>query len=169
MATEINDAPADKEPASKWSPQVIAAILSLVGAVLVAFIGILPQLRSRDAATIGKLEQQVSQLKLNLVGDSKQPPPEAPKPLQITGTVMDSSGKRPLGWAEVFLVPQDKPKHIGTTGPDGSFKFPDVPSNQRYRIVVRDSASGKMTVGDIDEDGNVTKLAGAIVTYRVEK
>lgn len=175
MATELNDAPADtadkgadKDAAPKWSPQIIVAIVSVIGGVLGAFIGILPQLRSHDANTIGRLEQQVSQLKLNLRGDPKEsPPPQTPK-LQITGTVMDASGKRPLGWAEVFLVPQDKPKHIGTTGPDGSFRFPDVP-NQRYRIVVRDSVSGKMTVGDMDEDGHVTKLAGAIVTYRVEK
>ena len=168
MATEINDTGADKDAAPKWSPQIIIAIVSVIGGVLVAFIGVLPQLRSQDATTIGKLEQQVSQLKLSLVGESKTPPPP-PRPLQITGTVMDSSGARPLGWAEVFLVPQDKPKHIGTTGPDGSFTFPDVPSNQRYRIVVRDSATGKMTVGDIDEDGRVAKLAGVIVNYRVDK
>ena len=168
MAARIEETQPDKVAAPrKKTLQILTIVVPAVAGVLGTFITVLPQLRNKDVA-IGDLQEQVSQLKSNLVTDSKgKPPAEASRRLQITGTVTDSSGK-PVSWAEVYLVPQNKPKLIGHTEADGSFRFPDMP-DQRYRIVVRDADSGKMNVGDIDEDMRVTNLKWAMVRYHVEK
>ena len=176
MAAQIKEAHPGGGVAAKRKPQIATALLSVVGTVLVAFIGVLPQLRNQDVATITELQQQLAQLKLqsNLGSGSKdKTPAQTPKGLRITGTITDLSGARPLSGAEVFLVPQSKPKHIGQTGADGSFRFPDLPPDRTYRIVVRDSNSGNITLGEIDEDNTEAQLKGAVtratVRYRVEK
>ncbi len=170
MAAQIEDAQPDKGAAPKRTLQIITVLIPAIAGVLGTFITVLPQLRDKDVA-IGDLKEQVSALKSHLVADSKgKPPAEATKRLKITGTVVDSSGK-PLSWAEVLVTPQSTPKLIGNTQADGSFSFPDMP-DQRYRIVVRDSINGRISVGDLDVDRSETRLAGAIgavVKYQVEK
>lgn len=170
MAAQLEDAHPDKGVSSKRTLQIITVLVPAIAGVLGTFITVLPQLRSKDVA-IGDLRQEVMQLKSNLVPDLKaSTPAEAPRRLNIKGMLLDSSGQRPLGGVEVFLVPQNKPKLIGQTEPDGSFRFPDMP-DQRYRIGVRD-ASGKITLGEMDEDNRQTTLTGAIpaiVRYHVEK
>ena len=169
MAAQLENAKSDKEAASKRTLQLVAVLAPAIAGVLGTFITVLPQLRDKDAA-IGKLTEQLSQSRLqnSLVSDSQgKAAADAVRHLNITGTVLDSSGK-PLGGAEVLLVPQNKPKHIGYTKADGSFKFPEMP-DQRYRIVVRDAASGNVNVGDMDEDADYTDLKWATVRYSVGK
>ena len=170
MAARIKDADPGGAAASKRTPQLATALISSVGAVLVTFIGVLPQLRSKDVA-IGDLQQQVSQLKLsqsNLSGDGKDRTPAEPKKLLISGTVLDLSGKRPLGSTDVYLIPLSNPKLMATTDDAGGFRFRGIP-DQRYWIVVRDSNSGSSSAGFIDEDNSEARFKGATVRYRVEK
>lgn len=170
MAAHVEDAHPGGDAPLRKTPQVITALVSVVGTVLVAFIGVLPQLRNKDV-TIGDLQQQVTQLKLqnNLVGDSKDKgPAAAAKRLLISGTVMDLTGKRPLGGTDVYLIPLSNPKLMATTDEAGGFKFKDIP-DQRYWIVVRDSGSGSSSAGFIDEDNSEARFKGAVIKYRVEK
>lgn len=175
MAAQLEDAHPDRGAASRRTLQLITVLAPAVAGVLGTIITVIPQLRSKDAA-IGNLLQKVERLEQrniqnNLVSDSQgRAAADAARRLNIRGMLLDSSGRRPLGGMEVFLVPQNKPKLIGQTEPDGSFRFPDMP-DQRYRIGVRDAA-GKITLGEMDEDNRQTTLTGAIpaiVKYQVEK
>ena len=168
MAAQLEDVQPDKGAASKRTLQIITVLVPAIAGILGTFITVLPQLRNKDAA-IGNLEQQVMALKSNLVPDSKgKAAADAAKRLNIMGMITDATGK-PMGGAEVLLVPQNKPKHIGYTGKDGTFRFPDMP-DERYRIVVREANSRNVNVGNMDEDLSEIPLEGAAkITYRFEK
>lgn len=173
MSTQIEDAPSRGDAASGRTQQVFTATVSVLGTVLVAFISILPQLRDKNVR-IEDLQTKVAQLQQQqqqavAVGDSRdKPPPATDKKLLISGTVVDLSGRLPLASADVYLIPLSNPKLMATTDEAGRFRFKDMP-DQRYWIVVRDSASGSSSAGFIDEDNSEARFKGAIVRYRVEK
>jgi hypothetical protein len=172
MEAQIEDAHPGRDSAATQgrTPQIAIALLSVIGTVVVAFIGVLPQLRNKDV-TIGDLQKEVAQLKTqaNLFDDSKGREAAAPaKRLFISGNVMDLTGNRPLGSTDVYLIPLNSPKLIAKTNADGSFIFRDMP-DERYWIVVRDSATGTSSAGLIDEDNSEARFSGALIKYHVEK
>jgi len=170
MAAQIEEVPPRGDALHKKAPQITTALVSVVGTVLVAFIGVLPQLRNKDV-TIDELQQQVAQLRQQngAVGDAKAKAPAATdKRLLISGTVLDLKGRSPLSATDVYLIPLSNPKLMATTDETGGFKFKDIP-DQRYWIVVRDSGSGSSSAGFIDEDNSEARFKGAVIKYRVEK
>ena len=170
MAAQIKDAHPSGDALHKKAPQITTALVSVVGTVLVAFIGVLPQLRNKDVI-IDELQGQVARLTLqtNPVGAPNGKAPAATdKRLLISGTVLDLKGRHPLSATDVYLIPLSNPKLMATTDETGGFKFKDIP-DQRYWIVVRDSGSGSSSAGFIDEDNSEARFKGAVIKYRVEK
>ena len=168
MVAQAKDAHPRRHPAPKRKQQMAAALISAAVTITVTFIGVLPKLWNKDSK-IDDLEQQVAQLKqqAGAAGDSKEKGPAA-KRLLIGGMVLDLTGKRPLGRAEVYLIPLSNPKLMAKTDDTGGFKFKEIP-DQPYWIVVRDPKRGSSSAGFIDEDNNEATFEGAVVKYRVER
>ncbi len=155
------------------SPKLLlsTALITAVATIGAAFLGVVPQLRSKDVGQIEALQQQVEQLKqqANVISSSGGNSSTATvKTLVINGTVLDPTAGRPLTGAQVYLVPLSNPKLMALTSNDGEFRFKGIP-DQRYWIVVRDSDRGNSSAGFIDEDNSEVKFSGALIKYKVEK
>jgi Carboxypeptidase regulatory-like domain len=161
MVAQVNDTNSRRRRAVS-KKDIATVLISAVVTVTLGLFKVLPQLWDRDSQIKG-LEVQVEKLtrQASAATDSKEKEPATPK-RQFTGTVLDSSGK-PLGHAEVYLIPTGSQLTV-TTGDDGKFAFKDIP-DQPYKIVVREPKNGA-AFGLIQEgDKNPDTLGWATVEY----
>ena len=70
---------------------IITALITAVTTILVAFVGIFPQVRGGDREEIKKLQDNVNQLTQRLVVvDPREDPSAAQKKMSVSGTVYTS-------------------------------------------------------------------------------
>lgn len=168
MVAQAKEARPRKQP-SQRRKHVTNSVVSLVGGVLVAFVGVLPQLHSKNS-TIEELTQKVERLGNQAsaaVVPADKEPANAPQRLNVDVKALDSKTNKPLGWKEVFLVPSsNNPMYIGQTDGDGKYTFADVP-DQQYWLVVRDAASGSSVRGLIYKHQTETRLDATLIRYKI--
>src|ERR1041385_3790089 len=132
-----------RKQTSQRRKHVTNSVISLVGGVLVAFVGVLPQLHSKNS-TIEELTQKVERLgsQASAAVPADKESANASQRLNVDVKALDSKTNKPLGWKEVFLVPSsNNPMYLGQTDGDGKYTFVDVP-DQQYWLVVRDAGNG---------------------------
>lgn len=171
MSVQPDSIRTDSQPTQNPKLLIITALISMVTTIGAAFLGVVPQMRDKHVSEISDLQQQLKVLRdqaIVLTGGGGHNAAPAKK-LLIGGTVMDSRMNRPLGQAEVYLIPMNKnPKLISKTNDSGEFTFSDMP-DQQYWIVVRDTVRGQASAGLMDDDQTEAKFAGTLVKYRVQK
>ena len=150
---------------------IITALITAVTTILVAFVGIFPQLRGGDREAIKTLQDNVSQLTKRLaVVDPREDPSAAQKKMSVSGTVYTSSNKNAtLKGLDIYLLP-DGYKLTTLADDGGQFTFPDVPVGD-YSIILRDpprGKSGKVRLDDPKEEISVAAM-GAWVKYHIQK
>lgn len=148
------------------SPKIVlvTALITGIATIAVAFLGIVPSLRGNDRGHIGKLEQQIEQLKQSSVVSSSK----SNKTLNISGTVVGPNASPMMSRPDVYLIPLSNPKLMARTKATGEFQFNGVP-DQQYWIVVRDPKLGNSGAGFMDMDNREVPLDGAMVKFNVEK
>ena len=148
---------------------IITALITAVTTILVAFVGIFPQLRGGDREAIKTLQDNVTALtqKLALV-NPREDPSAAQKKMSVSGTVYTSPTKNAtLKGLDIYLLP-DGYKLTTQADDSGQFTFPEVPFGE-YSIILRDphrEKSGKVRLEDPREEISVM---GAWVKYHIQK
>lgn len=132
--------------ANGTSPKVIiiTALISAGSAIAVAFIGIMPLLKDREAPIV---VQQDS--------------------CAISGHISFGDGK-PLKNAEVYLIRASGSERMTTTGDDGLFTFQKIP-NASYWVIVRNIDSNKASRVLISKDASSGEIVVAQSVLRYER
>lgn len=157
----------DASSQSGQSPKVliVTALISMIGTILVAFVGIVPQLRNKDADQITKLSDRVNQL----LAEQSKAPPASEKQISIFGTVKAEDGSKVLAGYEVYLVPSNNDLYTSKTDDAGRFTLAGLPDGT-YSIMVRDSTNGLAGRGLLlDDNDSEVKVIGALIKYRIQK
>lgn len=142
---------------------IITALIGAAAAVIVAFIGIVPQLRHQDFAQISSLQTKLK--------NTTTPATTSEGSFTITGTAFrQGSNVHTLSGVEIFLLPAEGNDLMSTTGDDGIFELRDVPSREWW-IVFRnsnqkDEPSGRFLVKGIN-GADQKDIPGASISYRV--
>lgn len=163
----------DSSDSTKEKPQnqravIATALMTAISTIAVSFIGIVPQLRRTDAATIQELKQDVNQLKQKslLTLENKPTPGTSDRKMNISGRIKSEDGKRTLNGVEVYLLPEDNYRLTTKTDDSGVFNFQGIPAGQ-YSIIIRDSSGGKSGKGLLDESGEEVRVMGGVIKYRI--
>jgi len=160
-----------KAPAAASDPMqnsrvlIITAVITAVTTIGVAFIGIFPQLRNNDAKRYDQLQQDFAEFRQKAANISVSKSPE--KMMRVTGTVFDELAQKRLPGVEVYLLPEGNNFLTAKTDDNGNFALNVVPDGV-YSIIVRES-SGRSGKGLLDDDGDVVKVIGASITYKIHR
>ena len=109
---------------------VFTTLITCISTILVAFIGVFPQLRENDVNKIEKLEK-----KLNNLAALYPAIDSAKVAWEIKGTLTNNNIDKKSLDAEIYLMPSSW-THFTTTDDNGVFSFTDVPP-QTYYILIR--------------------------------
>ncbi len=158
---------ADKQSSQSSAKTILATtVITVVGTIMVSFIGIVPQLRKGDRDDIMKLSAKVDLLTKQRDGTN---PPAPGDRWAITGVVLKGENT-PLNNAEVYLLPATGAENITSTDDKGGFVFENMPL-RAYWIVTRDNSSGssnRVLMGAENKDGEI-RLTGTIIQYHFRK
>ncbi|HKS28883.1 MAG TPA: carboxypeptidase-like regulatory domain-containing protein [Pyrinomonadaceae bacterium] len=157
-----------KEKSRSQKVVIGTALMTAITTIAVSFIGIVPQLRNSDAATIQGLKQDLNQLVQKVsASESKAPVITSDKKMNIQGKIRSEDGKRTLNGVEVYLLPEDNYRLTTKTDDSGVFNFQGIPAGQ-YSIIIRDSSGGRSGKGLLDETGEEVKVMGGVIKYRIK-
>src|SRR5215813_2194638 len=147
---------------------IITALITAVTTILVAFLGIFPQLRGGDREAIKNLQENVATLteKLKSVNPSQASVVPAKK-MSVDGTVYTSANKKTtLSGMDVYLLPEDYGL-VGHTGEDGRFNIQKVPEGV-YSIILRDPTRGNSGKVLLDDPREELSVMGKLVKYHIQ-
>lgn len=149
---QVAENPTANPKDTQRSPKMLmaTAALTMVTTLGASFIGIVPQLRGKDAR-IETLNQELNSAR------------NTPKQ-NIHGTVMTEDGTQPRKGVQVYLLPEDHSQLTTDTNDSGVFDFRGIPAGV-YSIIIRDSAEGKSGKGLLDEPGGEVRVMGAKIVY----
>jgi hypothetical protein len=157
-----------KESSTQNPKVVIATILSTaLTTILVAFIGVVPQLRHSDAEELKALKQDFENLKGKAAAASGASI-SSDKKMDVRGTATTLDGKRTLNGYDVFLLPEGNNLLTTKTDDSGRFTLSGIPAGT-YSIIIRDSTQGTSGKGLLDESEEVVKVIGAQINYRIKQ
>lgn len=148
---------------------IVTALITAVTTIVVAFVGVFPQLRGGDREAIKALQENVNALTNKLaVVDPRSDPAAAAKKMSVSGTVFTSRDKSAtLGGMDVYLLPEDY-QLIGQTDDTGRFSISDVPVGQ-YSIILRDPTRGQSGKVLLDDPPAEVSVMGKWVKYHIQK
>ncbi|HAM99053.1 MAG TPA: hypothetical protein DCQ26_10635 [Marinilabiliales bacterium] len=159
--------PTNKDSALKTT--IITALISMVGTVLVSLIGILPQIRKKDALLIEENNKRIEELSQQIAQMNPGKEPEGT--ITIVGTTFRNNLKnQPQSNIEIYLLPASGSELVTTTDDAGKFTFSNVP-NQDWWIIARnplneEKSSGRSLI-DTKENFGYLDISGAYIQYNI--
>ena len=137
---------------------IVTALISAIGTILVAFIGVVPTLRERDRQSDQK---QIEELKNTITGLQKS----LDEIYTISGRVRTTDNS-PLSGAELYAAKADD---TATPDDNGRFLFQNV-LRRPYRVIVVDQAGRiRRLLIDPNDSPPENQTAGIAISYSFEK
>lgn len=141
---------------------IVTALISSIGTILIAFIGIVPTLRQSDQTKIAGSQKEIEKLQ-STIGDLQKSLDEI---YTISGRVR-STDNSPLSGTELYAAKADD---SSTLDDNGRFLFHNV-LRRPYRVIVVDQQTGRVRRLLIDPDDSPpeNETAGIAISYNFEK
>jgi|ERR1700756_3295187 hypothetical protein len=127
---------------------IITTLISSLATVLVAFIGIVPQMRMRDQQTISTLQQQIAELQ------------QRPTDTLYTLSGHVSRNKKPVSNGVLIAA---APNESATLGDNGEFLVQSIPRKAYWIIVTtQDGPTSRLLINPDDSQPDTTQEEIAI-------
>ena len=140
----------ESTPSGNSKVLIATAVITALTTIVVAFVGIVPQLRSGDKGAVAQLQKELDDLKKTSADTTAGVGGTPDKKLTISGVVTSEDGTKTLSGRDIYLVPEGY-NLLTKTDDDGKFTLQGVPSGV-YSIIVRDSTDGISGRVILDDD-----------------
>ena len=149
-----------------WIP-VLTSLISVIGTIAVAWIGVFPQIRQKDQTQIAKLYDDIAKLDTKLA--LYAPPESTVSSWVIKGSITRPSGAapRPVRNAFVALIPIGNANRSQSTDDLGRFVFSDIPSGH-YILMIAAQDTGLAERGIIDAVQKMSSQQKSLSTVDVK-
>jgi hypothetical protein len=142
---------------------IVTALITAGTTILIAFIGIVPQLRKDDNVRIAGLNKTIAEFKQNETGSGET--------ITISGTTYkDNNLNQTQDNIEVYLLPASGNELVTTADNDGKFVFKNIPSKNWWIIVrnlnTNEKTSGKFLIDPSEGNGSLN-FSGAFIQYKI--